>query len=44
VTAATVQNGEVVVQLAGKQTACLAPEICCPTPPAETTVSLSRRR
>lgn len=44
VTAATVQEGEVVVQLAGKQTACLAPEICCPTPPAETTVSLSRRR
>jgi hypothetical protein len=43
VIAAAVQEGEVVLQLAGKRTACLAPEICCPTPPGEVTVPLSRR-
>lgn len=41
---AEIESHELVVVLAGKHTACLAPEICCPTLPEEGTVSLIRSR
>ena len=41
---ASVSNNEVIVKLSGKQTACLAPEKCCPPQTEQVTVSLSRRR
>jgi hypothetical protein len=44
VVSADVESDELILQLAGKQTACLAPEKCCPTSPAETTIALTRRR
>jgi hypothetical protein len=42
---ATLEGTEVIFSLQGKNTACLAPELCCPTPPAqESLVGLGRKK
>ncbi|MEY4668659.1 MAG: hypothetical protein RL518_1358 [Pseudomonadota bacterium] len=41
---ATLQGTEVVLSLQGKNTACLAPELCCPTPSEPSLVGLGKKR
>lgn len=38
------QGSELVLSLKGRNTACLAPELCCPTPPATPLVGLAKRK
>ncbi len=40
---AELKGGEIVIQLSGRHTACLAPEKCCPPPEASGLVSLARK-
>ena len=40
----TQQGTELTLKLAGRNTACLAPELCCPTPSQSTIVGLGRKR
>jgi hypothetical protein len=35
---------ELILSLRGKNTACLAPELCCPTPAEQNLVGLGRKR
>jgi hypothetical protein len=42
--AAESKGSELVLVLTGKNTACLAPELCCPTPPQPAIVGLGRKR
>ncbi len=36
-------GSELIVSLKGKHTACLAPELCCPTPPQQSLISLGKK-
>lgn len=40
----TLQGTELLLSLEGRNTACLAPELCCPTPPEPTLVGLGRKK
>jgi hypothetical protein len=40
----TLQGTELLLSLGGKNTACLAPELCCPTPPDSSLVGLGRKK
>jgi hypothetical protein len=37
-------GGEAILNLQGRNTACLAPELCCPPPPQTSVVSLGRKK
>lgn len=42
--AATLEGTEVILSLQGKNTACLAPELCCPPPAQQELVGLGRKK
>lgn len=42
--ATRIEGKELVLSLQGRNTACLAPELCCPTPSEPSVVSLGRKR
>jgi len=42
--AATLHGSEITLVLEGKHTACLAPELCCPTPSESTLVGLGKKK
>jgi hypothetical protein len=44
VAAAEVKDGELVIQLTGRHTACLAPDKCCPPTSTASVVSLGKKR
>lgn len=39
-----VAGNELIIQLQGRHTACLAPELCCPPQPATSVISLGRKK
>jgi hypothetical protein len=41
---ATTQGSELLLSLRGKNTACLAPELCCPPPSEPTLVGFGRKK
>jgi hypothetical protein len=43
VVSAEIQEGDLVIQVVGRHTACLAPEKCCPEPQTSGVVSLGRK-
>lgn len=43
-TSAEIRASELIIQLSGRHTACLAPDICCPPAQVEGIVSLGTRR
>jgi hypothetical protein len=42
--AAALHGTEIILSLQGKNTACLAPELCCPTPAQPSLVGLARKK
>jgi hypothetical protein len=42
--AATLQGTTLILDLQGRNTACLAPELCCPPPSQSTVVGLGRKK
>jgi len=42
--ATMLHHSEITLVLEGKHTACLAPELCCPTPPDQSLVGLGRKK